>query len=243
MSARLRRALAGGSMKGPGSEPAGRRVTSPRSRGSSGYRTRVHCRRNDTSQNNRGTDSTAVTHDIVVTITANELDHRRGAGWTTGVMTGLPVPTIERKACTDGIRLLVTGDHGEAMHLARTHRLSTTAHKDVLTVAAASRCQYPGRRTPAPFLEAHHARWWHRNVGPTGVDNGIVLCSYDHHHLVHEPGSPVEIRCADGDMWIVPRGWRGPLHEHQRRQRGPAAEPALDLLRRQHDPARNPITA
>ena len=189
-----------------------------------------------------GINSSAVTHDIVVTITAAELEQRRGAGWTTGVLAGLAVPTVERKACTEGVRLLVVGDRGEVLHFGQSRRLFTTAQKKALTVAARGRCQYPGCRTPAPYLEAHHAAWWHRDTGPTDVDNGIMLCTH-HHHLVHEPDSPVEIRSTDGDLWIVPRGWRGPLHEHQRRQRGPSADPALDLLRRHHDPARNPFTA
>ena len=188
-----------------------------------------------------GAVSPAVTHEVVVTVTAAELEARRGQGFTAGILAGIPIPTIERIACSGGTRLLVTGDGGEAMHLSHQHRLFTPAQRKALTSAAGGRCQYPGCRVPAPYLEAHHVQWWHRDGGETSVDNGIMLCSH-HHHLIHEAHTTVEIRRGEDDLYIVPKSWRGPFRAHQRRQRGPTADPRLARLRRQHDPARNPFT-
>jgi hypothetical protein len=142
--------------------------------------------------------------------------------------------------CSGGTRLLVVGERGEPLFLSRARRLFSPAQRKALMVAAGGRCQYPGCRTPAPYLEAHHAEWYARDGGPTDVSNGVMLCSY-HHHLVHAVRSPVRILRHDGDLWFVPQWWTGPPAEHHRRQSGPLRDPRLDALRRLHDPDRNPF--
>lgn len=164
--------------------------------------------------------STAVTHETVVTITATELEARRGQGFAAGVMAGLPIPVIERQACTGGIRLMVLGDTGEPLHLGHRQRLFSPAQRRALTVAAGGRCQYPRCRVPAPYLEAHHAEWWTRDGGATDIGNGIMLCSC-HRHLIHAGGSPVRIVCHDGDLFVVPQNRFGPPDLAHRRQTGP----------------------
>jgi hypothetical protein len=180
-----------------------------------------------------------VTHETVVTITAAELQVQQGHGWGPGVLAGLPIPVVEQRMCTGGTRLLVLAPDGEPLHLGRSRRLFSPAQRTALMVAAGGRCQYPGCRTPAPFLEAHHAAWFSRDDGPTDVGNGIMLCSY-HHHLIHAKHSPAKIVRHEDDLWIVPQWWTGPPLEHHRRQSGPLRDPRLDELRRRHDPDRNP---
>lgn len=183
--------------------------------------------------------ATQVTHETVVTITAAELQDQEGRGWVSGVLAGLPIPVVEQRMCTGGTRLLVVGTDGEPLHLGRSRRLFSPAQRKALMVAAGGRCQYPGCRTPAPFLEAHHAEWYFRDDGPTDVENGIMLCSY-HHHLIHAKHSSVRIVQHDSNLWIVPQWWRGPPQEHHRRQSGLLRDPRLDALRRRHDPDRSP---
>ncbi|WP_375407549.1 HNH endonuclease, partial [uncultured Amnibacterium sp.] len=164
-----------------------------------------------------GFAGTAVTHETVITVTADEVEQRRGQGWAPGIMAGLPIPVIERRACTGETRLLVTGVTGEPLFLSQSHRLFSPAQKVALTVTAGGTCQYPGCHVPAPYLEAHHVRWYARDAGPTDIGNGIMLCSY-HHHLVHAKHAPVEIRSHDGEHWILPKGWVGPPDPTHRRQ-------------------------
>lgn len=183
--------------------------------------------------------ATQVTHETVVTITAAELQDQRGQGWMPGVLAGLPIPVVEQRMCTGGTRLLVVGTDGEPLHLGRSRRLFSPAQRKALMVAAGGRCQYPGCRTPAPFLEAHHAEWFSRDDGPTDIGNGIMLCSY-HHHLIHAKHSSVKIVSHEDDLWIVPQWWRGPPQDHHRRQSGLLRDLRLDELRRRHDPDRNP---
>jgi hypothetical protein len=63
----------------------------------------------------------------VVHVAASDLEARPGQGWTSGVLAAIPIPVIERQACTGGVRLLVTNDDGEALHLGRSKRLFSAA--------------------------------------------------------------------------------------------------------------------
>jgi hypothetical protein len=173
-----------------------------------------------------------IVHETVVTISADELLAQRGQGWTPAVLAGLPIPVVEQRMCSGGTRLLVTGREGEPLFLSRSRRLFSPAQRKALMVAA-------GCRTPAPYLEAHHAEWYSRDGGRTDVVNGIMLCSY-HHHRIHAVRSPVKIVRHENDLWIVPQWWTGPPEEHQRRQSGPLRDPRLDELRRERDPDRSP---
>lgn len=180
-----------------------------------------------------------VTHETVVTITVDELEARRGQGFLPGILAGIPIPVVEQRACTGGIRLLVTDEGGEPLHLSRTHRLFSPAQRKALTVAAGGRCEYSGCRTPSPYLEAHHAEWFVRDGGRTDVSNGIMLCSY-HHHLVHATRSPVRIVRHDGDLFIVSAHWSGPPEERHRRRSGGLRGARIDHLRRRSDPEGSP---
>jgi hypothetical protein len=170
-----------------------------------------------------------VTHTTVVTISAAELEARKGRAFTSGVLVGLSIPIVEQRICNGETRLLVTGPRGEPLSLSRASRLFSPAQKLALTIAAGGRCQYPGCRVPAPYLEAHHVAWFCRDGGSTDISNGIMLCSY-HHHLVHAQDSPVEIRKHDGGLYIVPAGWFGPLQPEQRARTGPPHLPRSEPL-------------
>ncbi|WP_375389090.1 DUF222 domain-containing protein [uncultured Amnibacterium sp.] len=198
-----------------------------------------------------GFGGTTTTHQVVITVTADELLRREGQGWAAGIMAGLPMPTVEQVTCDGETRLQVHGPNGEPLFLSRGHRVFSPAQKLALVVAAGGRCEYPGCRVPHPYLEAHHVEWFQRDGGRTHIDNGIMLCSY-HHHLIHAPDCPVEIRRSDGDLFVVPKAWTAPPGpEHRRRQhpdiaRGRirrasapwwSAERRPDLLRPPREPA------
>jgi hypothetical protein len=215
---------------GPASDPdaVDPEAADPRMKAQQDYDTITDALRLAVRAEAEGVDGTAVTHTTVITVTADEVESRRGQGWAPGIMAGLPMPVIERKACTEDVRLQVTGDGGEILYLSHAQRLFTAAQKLALTVRAGGRCEYPGCRVPHPYLEAHHVDWFQRDAGRTDIDNGIMLCSY-HHHLIHAADSPVEIRRYEQDLWIVPKTWLGrPDHLH-RRGTGPTRTP--DFLR------------
>ncbi|WP_158590003.1 HNH endonuclease signature motif containing protein [Amnibacterium setariae] len=232
----LLRTAAGGGQDGDGLDPEWRESLpaegdEPRSRAQQDYDTVLGAIESGV----RAEQSAAVTHEVVVHVAADDLEARRGQGWTSGVLAGIPIPVIERRACGGGVRLLVTGAHGEPLHLSRSKRVFTAAQKKALTARAGGRCEFPGCITPAPYLEAHHVAWFHRDGGRTDVGNGVMLCSH-HHHLIHAPWGRVEIRRWRNELWFVPKRWQGdPLPEH-RRQPGPFVDPRLARRRREHDP-------
>ena len=194
----------------------------PRSRGQQDYDTLIGA----VEAGVRSEQSTAVTHEVVVHVSAADLESRRGQGWISGVLAGIPIPVIERYACSDGIRLLVSNEHGEALYLGRSRRLFSPGQRKVLIAKAGGRCEFPACTTPAPFLEAHHVAWFDRDGGTTDVSNGVMLCSH-HHHLIHSKLGRIEIRRWSGDLWFVPTRWRDdPLPEH-RRQPGPLVDPRI----------------
>ncbi len=214
----------------------------PRSRAQQDLDTLMEAIRAAMAAEQEGAGGTTVTHEVVVTVTAEELEARRGQGWTPGVLAGIAIPDVDRLICSGGVRLAVLGDQGEPLYLSRSHRLFSAAQKKALLTAAGGRCQYPGCRTPSPYLHAHHVEWYQRDDGETHVDNGVMLCNH-HHHLIHANRSPVEIRRHEGAFFFVPRWWTGPPDPLQRAGRGLFDDPRLRDLLRRHDPDTSPWAA
>lgn len=147
-------------------------VEDPRSRAQQDYDTFIEGLQLAAEAEAAGFAGTTTTHQVVITVTADEVIQREGQGWAPGIMAGLPMPTVEQLTCTAETRLQVDGAAGEPLFLSRPHRLFSPAQKIALTTAAGGRCEYPGCRTPAPYLEAHHVKWYVRDGGETHVDNG-----------------------------------------------------------------------
>ncbi len=163
----------------------------------------------------RAETADATVHETVITVTADEVEARRGQAWAPGIMAGLPLPVVERRACTGTTRLLVLGPKAEPLYLSAAHRLFSPAQRKALTLAAGGPCQVPGCGTPAPYGEAHQGVWNARDGGRTHVDNGIVLCSHQH-HVVHAQHPTLEIRRHLGVVFVVPATRTGPPHPLQR---------------------------
>jgi 5-methylcytosine-specific restriction protein A len=51
------------------------------------------------------------------------------------------------------------------------------------------------------LTEAHHIDWWDRDLGPTNLSNGVLLCCYNH-HLLHRAQWVIRVR--DGRVWFIP---------------------------------------
>jgi Domain of unknown function (DUF222) len=77
-------------------------------------------------------------------------------------------------------------------------------------------CRHPGCDRKVSWCDAHHIHYW-RNMGPTDLDNLVLLCSRHHHH-VHRlglllkllPNGDLDITFPDGTTRISrPRGQPG----------------------------------
>lgn len=95
---------------------------------------------------------------------------------------GITAATAARLACDATIIGVIRGRRGSVLNHGRRQRTVTAAQRRALAIRDGS-CQHPGcQRTT--HLEAHHVQHW-ANLGPTDLDNLILLCRY-HHMLIHE---------------------------------------------------------
>ena len=149
--------------------------------------------------------------------------------------TPLAMSELARVLCDSQIGRVVLSAESIPLDLGRTQRLYTGAQRRAVIVRDRA-CTWNGCDVPAAYCEVHHIRWWDRDLGPTSVENGILLCSH-HHHTVHRldldivrhtgvgpggagPGEPVRYTFADR---------RGTVINAPPLQESSAALPGADL--------------
>jgi hypothetical protein len=169
--------------------------------------------------------STTAEPEVIVHVTAADLESGRGCGWVDGVAGRISIPTVQRLRCAGSTRIVVTGDDGEPLYLGTKQRLFSRAQKRALA-ARDSGCAWPGCTAPVAWTEGHHIKWVHRDGGTTDIDNGVLLCSF-HHHLIHSTDE-WEIRLHNQAPHLVPKRWRAdpqPRHRMQRHRIHTAGDP------------------
>lgn len=167
--------------------------------------------------------------EVIVTTTLHDLGSRSGSGRLTSTAAPVSIETVERLSCGADVRLQINGSAGEPLWLGRPTRLFSPAQRRSLIAASGGGCQWPGCTAPPVWCDVHHIAWFHRDDGPTDVDNGVLLCSF-HHHLIHEPAGRWRMVVHDQRPHLVPRTWRGdPEPRHRMRGRGhPSAQPTRE---------------
>ena len=93
---------------------------------------------------------------------------------------------VRQLLCDAIITPMLHGDKGQPLWLGDTARTASAGQRRAL-VARDRHCAFPGCHRPAPWTEAHHLNEWHRDSGPTDIDNLCLLCT-KHHTLLHQPG-------------------------------------------------------
>jgi len=165
---------------------------------------------------------------VVVRMTLDALSTGLGEAQIDGGEQPVSAGTARRLAAEGEIIPLVLGGDSEVLDLGRSRRVFTRAQR----IAMAERdggCAVPGCQRPPAHTEAHHIRWWLRDHGPTDLDNGVLLCTRDHHR-VHAQGW--EIRAEKGAVWFVPPA---SIDRHRRPRRGgrvPVPAPPSTRMRR-----------
>jgi Domain of unknown function (DUF222) len=97
-------------------------------------------------------------------------------------------------------------------------RATYTVPKDLFRAVAArdGGCRFPGCDRKVSWCDAHHIQWW-RHLGPTNLDNLVLLCNRRHHHVHRHklqlkllPNADLDITFPDGTTRTSqPRGQPG----------------------------------
>ncbi|WP_346926762.1 DUF222 domain-containing protein, partial [uncultured Arthrobacter sp.] len=142
-------------------------------------------------------------HDDTTASEAAGHSYRPGAPWgLTGTMlfTGpVTASTVRKIACDADIIPVLLGGEGRILDIGRASRVFPPHIRKALT-ARDQGCAFPGCTIPAPWCEAHHITYWSRG-GPTGTENGTLLCSH-HHHVIHKEQWTIQLRT--GIPWFIP---------------------------------------
>ena len=77
-------------------------------------------------------------------------------------------------------------------------------------------CAWPGCDRPPNWCDAHHVKFWGRDLGATSYHNGVLLCPY-HHTEIHREQWTIRTH-PDGTPEFIPPTRIDP-HQQPRRNR------------------------
>jgi hypothetical protein len=109
--------------------------------------------------------------------------------------------TARRLACDSTVECVIT-DHGRVLSIGRRSRLIPAWLRRQLWFRDGG-CRFPGC-PERHFIHGHHRRHW-ADLGPTDLENLILLCGF-HHRFVHEHGWRVETDPEGRPIFIRPNG-------------------------------------
>ncbi|MFJ4175635.1 DUF222 domain-containing protein, partial [Microbacterium sp. NPDC089696] len=139
---------------------------------------------------------------VIVRVGLDELTTGTGAASIDGTDQSVSISTCRRIAASGGVIPVVLGTAGEILDWGREKRLFTRAQRLAL-VERDGGCVMCG--LPPQMTKAHHLKWWHRDTGPTDLDNGVLLCTSCHHRVhdngwdIHTTGTGTTAR-----VWLIP---------------------------------------
>ena len=158
-------------------------------------------------------DSGGTPASVVVTISADDLQRRAGAG-TTSDGTRLGGAAVAELAGSAICFASVVDARGVVLSMGRTVRLATPGQTMAL-VARDGGCSFPGCDHPPEWCERHHVTAW-IDGGATDLDNLTLLCRYHHRQFLARGWS---CRMVDRlPTWTPPR-WVDPRQRPLRNSR------------------------
>jgi hypothetical protein len=127
-------------------------------------------------------DSGGTTTTLVVTTSLDALEARTVAAGLLPYGGTLDPAALRTLACDAQVLPAVLGGGGQVLDLGRSRRLFTPAQRRAITLRDKG-CIHPGCDAAPVDCDAHHAVPWYSG-GASDVDNGFLLCRYDHrrHH-------------------------------------------------------------
>jgi hypothetical protein len=126
------------------------------------------------------------------------------------------VPTF---LCDPVLHAVVVDSLGVAKDLGRAARTVSPAQRRALTVRDGG-CVFPGCDCPATWTDAHHIRHWTRDLGPTDLENLVLVCRR-HHRVAHRHGWSVSLDEDGWTTWTSPSGQVRSGQRHHQQRAGP----------------------
>jgi len=105
-------------------------------------------------------------------------------------------------ACRMGLIPEVFGGTSVPLDMGRTKRLFTP-HQKLAIAARDGGCTAPWCDRPPEWTEVHHFRQPWATGGTTNLDDGMLVCSHDH-HVLHDQGWNIRLAADDVIEWQAP---------------------------------------
>jgi hypothetical protein len=140
----------------------------------------------------------AVKTTVVVRIGLDELMTGLGLAQVDGIDQPISAGTARRMAADAELIPAVLGKGSLPLDLGRGARLFTRAQRLALAERDGG-CASCGQNVG--YVDAHHIRWWERDIGPTDLSNGVMLCGFCH-HMIHREGWQID--ASPNEVWFIP---------------------------------------
>ncbi|HEY5223691.1 MAG TPA: DUF222 domain-containing protein, partial [Microbacteriaceae bacterium] len=140
---------------------------------------------------------------VLAVVHQHDLDTGTGHGVTAGTDQPLPISTVRQIACDGGIQRVTLDGGGRVIDLFSKARFFTPSQRKAMIARDGPTCAKPGCKIPAYMAEAHHIIP-DSEGGPTQVDNGCLLCWFDH-RLVER--GEFTVKMVNGKPIFKPPAW------------------------------------
>jgi hypothetical protein len=140
---------------------------------------------------------------VVVRVTAEVLEKKKGTGEIVGVSDPVPYSTIKQILCDGTVLPAMIDPDGALVALGAEQRRFTRPQRMGMIARDGPTCGIPGCTIPATACEAHHIIE-HQDGGPTHTDNGALYCWF-HHRMIDTGVFSVEM--VDGRPRVTFPDW------------------------------------
>ena len=177
---------------------------------------------------------------VVVTVELERLI--TGLGPALAEFSGpIPAATARMLACSADLIPQVLGSTSEVLDQGRKVRLFPPEIRRAITTRDRG-CAFPSCDSPAGWCEVHHIAWWKRDLGPTSVRNGVLLCRR-HHVVIHQGEWEIRMPETEGSPQFIPPPHIDPARVPRRNRQWdlPKVVLAGPMTPRATDPARTAV--
>jgi hypothetical protein len=138
---------------------------------------------------------------VLVTVPAEVLERKNGTGKVVGVADPVPYSAVDQILCDGGAQPVFLDPGGGVAALTTRQRTFTRAQKLAIIARDGPTCFECD--IPATGCEVHHVTPWSEG-GRTEVDNGVILCWFDHRKM---HAGDWKIVMVDGKPVSIPPDW------------------------------------